>query len=381
MKILFVNLPYYGHIIPTIGLVQELVKAGHNVTYLLPYDWEGMIKESGAIFYGYENHKKLNQQIRNAFFAAEQIIDTFDLVIYEQFFFVGKHLAEKHKKPSIRIFTAPATNKDIMKKYISSGGPLGIFKSKWICNAWTNDVVKNMGIVLKTNNWLDEIVYNIPDINLVYSTKEFQPFSDTFPNEQFFFIGASVYDRKEKDVLIKNSDIPIIYISLGTVIHGATVFFKKCIKAFSGKNVSVIMSVGKTFNIKRLGEIPDNFIVVNAAPQIRVLKQANVFITHGGMNSVSEAMTFGVPMIVIPFSADQPTNAEQIEKLGIGVRLDYSDLTIQSLTDTVFFVLNDEQIKQNITFMREKIECSLGNNGAVRIIEKYYRQCVNGDGS
>lgn len=79
-------------------------------------------------------------------------------------------------------------------------------------------------------------------------------------------------------------------------------------------------------------------------------------------------------MIVIPFSADQPTNAEQIEKLGIGVRLDYSDLTIQSLTDTVFFVLNDEQIKQNITFMREKIECSLGNNGAVRIIEKYYRQ-------
>ena len=38
MRILFINLPYHGHVIPTIGLVQELIKAGHQVTYLMPYD-------------------------------------------------------------------------------------------------------------------------------------------------------------------------------------------------------------------------------------------------------------------------------------------------------------------------------------------------------
>ena len=91
MKILFINLPYHGHVIPTIGLVQELIKAGHQVTYLMPHDWEARISESGAEFLGYENNPKLDKQIRNAFFKAEEVIASFDLVLYEQFFFAGKH--------------------------------------------------------------------------------------------------------------------------------------------------------------------------------------------------------------------------------------------------------------------------------------------------
>ena len=50
MKILFMNLPYYGHVVPTIGLVQELIKLGCEVTYLMPDDWEGLIARSGADF-------------------------------------------------------------------------------------------------------------------------------------------------------------------------------------------------------------------------------------------------------------------------------------------------------------------------------------------
>ena len=91
LKILFINLPYHGHVIPTIGLVQKLIKAGHQVTYLMPYDWEDRITDSGAEFLGYKNAPKLDKQIRNAFFKAEEVIASFDLVLYEQFFFVGKH--------------------------------------------------------------------------------------------------------------------------------------------------------------------------------------------------------------------------------------------------------------------------------------------------
>ena len=91
MKILFINLPYYGHVIPTIGLVQELVNHGHQVTYLLPFDWKDKIKDSGATFYGYQNHKQLSEQIKNAYDAARSIISNYDVVLYEQFFFIGKH--------------------------------------------------------------------------------------------------------------------------------------------------------------------------------------------------------------------------------------------------------------------------------------------------
>lgn len=366
MKILFINLPYHGHVFPTIGLVQELIKAGHQVTYLMPYDWEDKIADSGADFLGYENSPKLDKQIRNAFFKAEEVIASHDLVLYEQFFFVGKHLAEKHGKPCVRIFTAPATNKELMRDFISSGGPMGIFRLPLIGTLWTQNCVQGLGIKLKCRNWLDEIVENPSDCNLVYTLRSFQPFAEDFPKEQFHFIGPSVYDRKEEDFPALAT--PVIYISIGTILDSGENFFRVCVDAFQNENVAVVMSVGN-FDISRLKHIPENFLIRNRIPQITVLKQARLFITHGGMNSVSEAMVSGVPMLVIPFVSDQPVNARQVEKLGLGKVLDYKDITADTLRDAAFAVMKDRQIRENLRKIQEEIAYAPGNAGAVKIIE------------
>lgn len=370
MKILFINLPYHGHVIPTIGLVQELIKAGHQVTYLMPHDWADIIAASGAAFLGCENHPQLDKQIRNAFFKAEEVIESHDLVLYEQFFFAGKHLAEKYGKPCVRIFTAPAANKELMRDYLSSGGPMGIFRLPLIGTLWTMDAVKGLGIRLKCRNWLDEIVENPPDCNLVYTLRSFQPCIADFREGQFHFIGPSVYDRKDEDFPTLSK--PVICISLGTVLKGAEKFFHACVDAFRNENVTVVMSVGKNFEISRLGKLPENFIVKNRIPQITVLKQASLFITHGGMNSVSEAMIHGVPMLVIPFVSDQPVNALQVEKLGLGKMLDHKTITADKLRKTAMAVMEDHQIRENLQKIQTKIARSPGNAGAVGIIEAYY---------
>ena len=370
MKILFINLPYHGHVIPTIGLVQELLKAGHQVTYLMPYDWEERIADSGADFLGYENNPKLDKQIRNAFFKAEEVIAPYDLVLYEQFFFVGKHLAEKHGKKCVRIFTAPATNKELMHKFISSGGPMGIFRIPLIGTLWTMDAVKDLGIKLKCRNWLDEIIENPPDCNLVYTLRSFQPFAEDFPEGQFHFIGPSVYARREEpfSVLAK----PVIYISIGTILKGGKEFFRACMEAFEKEKVTVVLSVSN-FDISRLKHIPKNFVIRNRVPQITVLKQASLFITHGGMNSVSEAMVSGVPLLAIPFVSDQPVNARQVEKLGLGKVLDYKTITADALRDAAFAVMEDRQIRGNLRKIQEEISCAPGNSGAVKLIEESFK--------
>ena len=369
MRILFINLPYHGHVIPTIGLVQALIKAGHQVSYLMPHDWADKVADSGAEFLGYENNPQLDKQIRNAFFKAEEVIASHDLVIYEQFFFVGKHLAEKHGKRCVRIFTAPATNKELMRAFISSGGPMGIFRLPLIGTLWTMDAVKGLGIKLKCRNWLDEIVENPPDCNMVYTLRSFQPFAEDFPEEQFHFIGPSVYDRKEEDfpVLAK----PVIYISIGTILKGGENFFRACLEAFEKENVTVVLAVGN-FDISRLKSIPENFVIRNHVPQIAVLKQADLFITHGGMNSVSEAMVHSVPMLVIPFVSDQPVNARQVEQLGLGKVLDYKTVTADTLRNAAFAVMEDQRIWENIKKIRDEIVHAPGNTGAVRILEDAY---------
>lgn len=370
MRILFVNLPYHGHVIPTIGLIQTLIKAGHQVTCLMPHDWEARIADCGAEFLGYENHPQLDKQIRNAFCKAEEVIASYDLLLYEQFFFLGKHLAQKHRKKCVRIFTAPAANKELMHQFLSSGGPMGIFRLPLVGTLWTMDAVKGLGIKLKCHNWLDEIVKNPPDCNLVYTLRCFQPCAEDFPQGQFHFIGPSVYERKEEAFPTLSG--PVICISLGTILKGAEAFFCACMDAFENEDITVVLSVGRDFDISRLGKLPENFIVKNHIPQIAVLKQATLFITHGGMNSVSEAMVHGVPMLVIPFVSDQPVNARQVERLGLGKVLDCKSLTGNALKEAALTVMGDPQIRENLKKIRKEITQAPGNTGAVGIIEAYY---------
>ena len=371
MKILFINLPYHGHVVPTIGLVQELIKQGCEVTYLMPFDWEEKVAESGAKFYGYKNHRQLSEQIKNAYATAESIVEQFDFIIYEQFFFLGKHLAEKYNKPVARIFTAPVTNEKLMKEFITSKGPLSIFKHKWIARAFTQDIAK--GISMKTDNWLDEIIYNPPELNLVYTLREYQPYESEFPEEQYKFLGPSIYARKAEFFDFVKGMNPVVYISLGTVIKGAVSFFQNCLEVFRDENIDVIISVGKKFDSRKLKNIPSNIHIYKSVPQLEVLNMADIFVTHGGMNSVSEALVYGVSMVVIPFVSDQPVNAQCIEKLGVGKRLEYSEVNKDTLKEYVQSVLLDADMKENIAKVQKLIRQAPGNQGGAEVIIDFYK--------
>ena len=373
MKILFINLPYHGHVIPTIGLVQELVKQGCDVTYLMPFGWEEKVAESGAKFHGYQNHRQLSEQMKNAYATAESIIEQFDFVIYEQFFFLGKHLAEKYNRPVARIFTAPVTNERLMKEFITVKGPLSIFKHKWITKAFTKDIVKvcSVGSYMKTDSWLDEIIYNPPELNLVYTLREYQPYAEEFPEEQYRFLGPSIYERKAEEFDCVKGNHPVVYISLGTVIKGAVGFFQNCVESFRDEDVDVIISVGKQFDVKKLKNVPSNVHIYSSVPQLQVLKMADVFVTHGGMNSVSEALVVGTPMVVIPFVSDQPVNARCIEKMGVGKRLEYADVNKETLKKSVFSVLQDAEIRKSMAEVQQLITDAPGNDGGAKMIVEF----------
>ena len=105
-----------------------------------------------------------------------------------------------------------------------------------------------------------------------------------------------------------------------------------------------------------------------------MLRTADVFVSHGGMNSISESLVYGVPLVVIPFESDQPINAKCVEKLGVGKKLDYSSVTKNVLKECVFSVLSDADIKKNIAAVQELIKNSPGNAGGAEIIIDYYNR-------
>ena len=130
---------------------------------------------------------------------------------------------------------------------------------------------------------LVDIFTNVEQINLVFTSRDFQPHGKSF-DDRFRFVGPQLAFRPQ------SSDFPfdrlegksVIYISLGTLFNEEPDFYVMCFEAFGGVDHQVVMSVGTKTEIGSLGPIPANFIVRNQVPQLQILEQADLFVGHGG---------------------------------------------------------------------------------------------------
>jgi len=107
----------------------------------------------------------------------------------------------------------------------------------------------------------------------------------------------------------------------------------------------VLMSVGQNTDIADLGPIPANFTVRNNMPQLEILKQADLFISHGGMNSINESLYLGVPLVMVPQQVEQAFSAFRIAQFGAGQVIIPRQLTAQRLHRAVEEILGESAYK------------------------------------
>lgn len=108
---------------------------------------------------------------------------------------------------------------------------------------------------------------------------------------------------------------------MGTVINDRPDFYAKCIDALKDEKVDVIISCGNALDISVLRELPENIKVYPYVDQLDVLSRADAFITHCGMNSVSESLYMATPMILYPQTSEQQAVARRAKEIGTGVML------------------------------------------------------------
>lgn len=384
MNILIANVPFSGHIYPTLPLAKELVKRGHHVTYILTNQWKDRIEETGAVFVPYIDDADFNIPFRNGkpenFFKAlkawEYVYNTImavgkdhDLIIYEFFTFTAFSAAQSLGLKAVRLFSTFAVSREnIGSILVSKNKQISLLYDSFFVRLATKLICRNIKIT--TPNIITEITDVPVELNIVFTSKEFQKDSTSF-DERYAFVGPSIESRSG------NSDIPfdemngkIIYISLGTLQNCHLKFYKKCIAAFQNSpNVSVIMSVGKETDIARLGNIPPNIYIYPFVPQLEVLKRAALFITHGGMNSVNEGLYFNVPLIVIPLDMDQFAVADRVSELGLGVKLDMKEVTADKLSELSERVMSDRKIAENVDRMSNSLHLAGNVKKAADLIE------------
>lgn len=106
------------------------------------------------------------------------------------------------------------------------------------------------------------------------------------------------------------------------------------------------------YEAESLSDIPPNIMIRKWFPQNDILAHPNVvlFISHGGLFGTSEAVHHGVPMLLIPFFADQFRNAYLIERAGCGKFLRHQEITEEIFSNAVNELISDA------TFLRRAKE-------------------------
>ncbi|MGN4422617.1 macrolide family glycosyltransferase [Bacillus cereus group sp. MYBK30-1] len=386
-RVLFINVGSEGHINPTIQVVEELIARGEEVVYFSIEAFRERIEKTGATVRTIDDQKflqaflssgrnYLSERINGLLHTADVIIPSvleqiegehFDYIIHDSMFGCGRLIAQILKLPAINSCTSFAQDEisfERMLDHLSKNIPVEI-------NDRINNDFQSLKTGIKEKYGVEiqspyEVFCNPAPLTIVYTTREFQPFGDAF-DETFKFVGPSISTPIAKEgfdyTLIKEKNS--IYISLGTVFNEAIDFYKLCIKAFENSDHAIVMSIGSKTKISDLGDIPENFIVKNYVPQTELLTYSKLFITHGGMNSTHEGLYNGVPLIVIPQSADQPVIAQQVENLGAGVKLHMKELTEDQLRESVELVLNNPSFKEASLNMKESFRKSGGHKQAV----------------
>ena len=145
--------------------------------------------------------------------------------------------------------------------------------------------------------------------------------------------------------------------------------------AFADYRAQFILSAGAFTDLTQLGNVPDNFIVRNYVPQLQVLRRADVFITHGGMNSVHEGLYFGAPEIVIPQQLEQYINGRRVVETGAGLipkgyRIS-ERVSVEALRLALDQILDDPSYKSNAAQLGKTLRAAGGYEQAANEIERF----------
>jgi UDP:flavonoid glycosyltransferase YjiC (YdhE family) len=132
---------------------------------------------------------------------------------------------------------------------------------------------------------------------------------------------------------------PFVYVSFGSFLSVRSDVLGRVAEALRRVGVRAAIALGSGARAD-LGEVPADWLVREFLPQVTLLDAAAAAVTHGGNNSVTEAMTAGVPVVVLPFSTDQFAGAAALERTGVGVALAPNTATVDELAEALRHVLD-----------------------------------------
>ncbi|MFI0980946.1 macrolide family glycosyltransferase [Streptomyces sp. NPDC021093] len=401
LHLAFVTVPAPGHTYPGLGLVRELTARGHRVSCVNTLRHADLIATTGARLVPYDS--VLPAPDRGDAWPGDPVaqLDLFldeargmlpqlhralsddrpDLVLYDQAAYAARVLAEQWKIPAVQLSSTFVP----WEGYERDGAlaplrdtPHGVAHLR-ACEKWlTANGIEDADPVAFTTR---------PERGLVPVPRFLQPRADEVNTDRYTFVGpltppvgrAAVPAGPEgdpahdgwKDRRASATD-KLLLVSLGSLFTDRPAVYRSCLDAFGGlPGWHVVMQTGPHVTAADLGPLPANVEVHSWVPQLAVLRRADAFVTHAGMGGTLEGLACAVPMIAVPYAADQFSNARRIAELGAGRRIHPRDLTADALRTALRALDGDPRVRARLGELRETLYEGGGARRAADLIETF----------
>ena len=385
--IAFLNIAMHGRVNPTLPIVAELVRRGHTVSYHTSPAFGPEVERAGATVRFYAGGEQalpdpptpvallagLAQtavQVLPGVLAELRAVQP-DLVVHDSACLWGAIAARELGVPAASSFTTFAFNRYApsptgpSRSLLRAAAANPLHVKRYVRARWALRRCFDAGGVPLVD------LGNIRQaLNLVYTSTTFQPGADEF-DDSFRFVGPSIGARlPDPSFPVDRLRARVAYLSLGTVFTADPQLLRTIATALAPLADTVVVATGQT-DPSALGPLPAHVVVRRSVPQPEVLDQASLFVTHGGMNGVNEAMYAGVPMLLVPQGADQPLVAGRVVELGAGLTIRNEDITEDAVRTLAGRLLDEPGFREAALVLQAAERGAGGFSRAADELERY----------
>ncbi|SES46464.1 glycosyltransferase, MGT family [Streptomyces sp. yr375] len=382
----------HGHVNPSLEVIRELVARGHRVSYAIPPFFAEKVADTGAevkpwrsilpspdddpAAWGTTLLDNVEPFLADAIQALPQLTEAYagdepDLVLHDIASYPARVLAHRWGVPAISL----SPNLVAWEGYEEEVG-----EPMW---AEPRKTARGKAYYARFQAWLEENgIAEHPDPfagrparSIVLIPKVLQPHADRVDESVYTFVGACQGDRGAEGEWTRPADAEkVVLVSLGSSFTKQPGFYRECVRAFGElPGWHMVLQIGKHVPADELGTVPDNVEVRSWVPQLAILKQADLFVTHAGAGGSQEGLATATPMIAVPQAVDQFGNADMLRALGVARRLETAEASAEALREAALALVDDPEVARRLEGIQAQMAEEGGTQRAADLIEVQLR--------
>jgi hypothetical protein len=399
-RITIISVPAYGHLIPMLGVIRELVRRGHDVEVLNGAEMEPLIARTGARLVPYPTALTSGDFVK--VLKAGNLVAFMDMMLKATPPLADFTLAHlRANRPDVIVYDAIAFWGVIARRMLKlpavSDSPIFVpelvrHMVSWRELGWYGrEIVKHLPTLAM--GWIrialrygaTRLPLFLPfmpmrgDVNIILSSREVHAKSPLFNDaRKWVFVGGTMDPETRPDPFdfSRLDGRPLVLVSLGTIQFTNDAFFRTVMESFADFPAQFVLAAGPGSDPARLGTPPENFIVVPTYPQLPLLERAAAFITHGGLGSIHEGLWHGVPMVAVPQHFEQLRNsrAAQDGALILDARCYGGEVAGTDLRRALETVMGDPRYRVASQRLGDSLRQGGGSMAAADVIEAVARR-------